>query len=381
MKNNRAIIISTCVFPHGSASANYLQYLAQALIYRGWRVDLISFGLEQNDSEKDYCGIQFHPLKKNKGLLGKFLNKVIDKQILQNIKNCRAKEGDTLIVYSSDRKILDNTLRYAKKKKLKTVACVVEWFPRECYHGKSYDEYLYVFDKVYCQFDLVLPISTYIEKHLKEKMCNCLCVPIMSDSELGSGIIRKEHELTTFLIIANGMIKENIASIYEAINLLSQEEMESVQFVFRGIRETELREKIAQEKQHFFGKSIISIGWLEYDQLIDLYLESDFLLLPRETNQMTLANFPSKVPEVMNYGVIPIVSKVGDYTEYYLSDGVDSVFIYGDSAEICLSAIRKAMSLDDIALQKMSVRARETVKTRFDYRGWSQIIDDRIKSL
>lgn len=39
-----------------------------------------------------------------------------------------------------------------------------------------------------------------------------------------------------------------------------------------------------------------------------------FMLLARTTSFMTIANFSSKVPEVMSYGIVPIANKVGDYT-------------------------------------------------------------------
>lgn len=50
---------------------------------------------------------------------------------------------------------------------------------------------------------------------------------------------------------------------------------------------------------------------MKYGELIGLYQEMHFLLLARGVSQMTLANFPSKVPETMCFGIVPIVSEVG----------------------------------------------------------------------
>ena len=69
------------------------------------------------------------------------------------------------------------------------------------------------------------------------------------------------------------------------------------------------------------------------------------LILLRKKNKVTLSNFPSKVPEMMGYGIIPIVSKVGDYTDEYLTDGKDCIQVEKCSIEDGVAAIRKALQL------------------------------------
>ena len=110
--------------------------------------------------------------------------------------------------------------------------------------------------------------------------------------------------------------------------------------------------------------------WMHYEELIELYQSMHFLVLAREENQMTLANFPSKVPEVMCYGVVPIVSRVGDYTKYYLEDNVNSLIFDGCTIDLCLEKIRKALSMTEGEIADLSLKARECAENKFDYRNW-----------
>lgn len=89
---------------------------------------------------------------------------------------------------------------------------------------------------------------------------------------------------------------------------------------------------------------IVYHSWLEYSELMKLYEGVDFALLPRPINITTQANFPSKVPEMMNKGIPIIMNRVGDIADY-LTDNVDSILYDGEGAENCVIAIRRVLAL------------------------------------
>ena len=93
---------------------------------------------------------------------------------------------------------------------------------------------------------------------------------------------------------------------------------------------------------------------------------------------MTRANFPSKVPEVMCYGIIPIVSKVGDYTDIYLKDGKNSIIFEGCSAQACLEALRRAINMSQTEKENLSQGARKCAENDFFYQKWEKRISDFI---
>ena len=387
---SRVFLFSTCVFPHGSASANYLQYLGQALLTKYSKVVLVSYGnkkdCEYNASENEYTyrGITFECIEYR----NKFSQKVTEKcflgrNMLRYIRKYKPVESDYFIVYSSDKMVLSPILDYAEKKNIKTAACIVEWFPENLYNGKSYRQYNEVFEKLYTKFDRLFPISTYIAQRNEVYLEKSFVLPILTDVHEYplAQKRRKSNTRRKFIMIANGMMKDQISSVYEMISCMSDKELENSEFHFKGIKEKELQAVLPQVYYKQIGKSIFTHGWMSYDELMQLYQDMDFLLLPRETNQMTLANFPSKVPEIMRFGVIPIVSNVGDYTNKYLKSNENALIMQGCDAEICYEAVKQAIYMEEERLECMSKNARISAEKLFDYRNWSDSISQTLEQL
>ena len=78
----RAYLLSTCKFPRGSASANYLQYLGMAFSEMGYEVILVSYGnkalCEYSNGKYKYKDIEFRPIEYS----NEIEKKVIDKYFL-----------------------------------------------------------------------------------------------------------------------------------------------------------------------------------------------------------------------------------------------------------------------------------------------------------
>jgi trehalose-6-phosphate synthase len=82
----------------------------------------------------------------------------------------------------------------------------------------------------------------------------------------------------------------------------------------------------------------------------------------------------------MTYGIIPIVSQVGDYTKYYL-DETNSIAIKEDTAESCAEAIRKAIYMSNEEREQMLSNDRKTVKDKFHYKVWEEQLAKFIKTI
>ena len=83
----------------------------------------------------------------------------------------------------------------------------------------------------------------------------------------------------------------------------------------------------------------------------------------------------------MIYGVVPVVSDVGDYTKYYLKNGYDSIFIDGDSIQEIKKAVHRAISLEAEDYLRYSDNARKTAEERFDYRVWVPQVKKMLKNV
>lgn len=255
-------------------------------------------------------------------------------------------------------------------------------FDRSNYSGddRAYREYQYVLEEIFPQFDALMPISTYIESYYKAKGMKTICLPIMADSQEFS-VKKKSFDKWRFIIPANGKMKDALADMLGAFSELECDELGKLELHLCGVKEEVVRDILGKEQFEKLKSSMIIHKWMKYEQLIDLYQEMHFLVLAREISQMTLANFPSKVPETMCFGIVPIVSEVGDYTKFYLQDGVNSFFIHGSEIEECKTVIRKALQLTQEEYLAVSKEALYCAKNRFDYRKWTNTVREMLENV
>lgn len=111
--------------------------------------------------------------------------------------------------------------------------------------------------------------------------------------------------------------------------LLNEDERRKVRFHFTTLKPNKLIEAANCSEEAFNKLSGVLVfhGRLEYAELLELYQNMDYLFLAREKNIITESNFPSKVPEMLVYGVIPVCSDVGDYTKLYLENDVNAIIL------------------------------------------------------
>lgn len=112
-------------------------------------------------------------------------------------------------------------------------------------------------------------------------------------------------------------------------------------------------------------------GFLSREDLMELYASVDFLYMSRPRNRVTLANFPSKVPELMARGIVPICNRVGDY-HTYMKDDVNAILFDDDDPEQCAVAIRRALKKTPGEIVAMKHAAVACAKASFDYRSWME---------
>ena len=385
----RAIICGYVNFPRGSASANYIQYLSAALIDNGYEVIIIS-DINKSELEKKSFfmkkykeKLHLDPIELDSGTWKHFLefNFMMGIIVQKKIEKYKLNSSDVLISYSSDPFLNHTLIKLSKKYKAKSCACIAEWFSYHEFHhyivNIAFYRYWINFHYEFPRFQYLFPISTYIEDYYKKKGCNTFCLPIMADAYEYEYEYKKPINSTRRKIIypSNGMIKDSVKSIFKAFDSLTAEEINKIELHICGMKEEQIIALLSEKNKNCIGKNIEVHKWMSYSELVELYKQMDFLLIPREANQMNRANFPSKVPETMCYGVIPVVSKVGDYTEYYLKNEENSFVFEGATPAACASALRRCVNCSDERLQKLSMKARAAAIEKFDYRNWNKKIE------
>lgn len=388
-KCKRLFILSSCYYPRGGASANYLQYLAMSAKEAGYYPTIIApinpeFAEELELHNNTYQGIRVLGLTVSENKILRHISAKRDMIEQKEAILIRENIGNKDIVYVSgaNKDTFSHLLRLREKYHFKLTAGVLELFEEkdfECrFRHYYYQRYWYTNSNLIPKCDMVFPISTFIKDFYESKGTSTFIIPPLTEVR---GETAKEQLPYKFILPANGKMKDNLASMVCAFLNLSDQELSRVELHLCGISEEKLRSVLNKQEWKRLEKIVIIHKWMKYDELEKLYKEMHYLLLARDICQMNLANFPSKVPETMAYGIVPIASRVGDYTELYLRDGENSFIIEGSKVEQVTEAIHKAISASYDEYKNMSKAARRCVYKCFDYRTFSVQLKDVLDSL
>lgn len=381
---NRVFIQALCKYPHGGALANYTQNLAKAILNVGCEVilatninvsynfcDIVQLSkpitvipvmpsedvkIRQRQRETGYCDERL-------GILRKY---EIDK-------------GDKVIVLGLRSEFfLDRLFKYGKEIGFRIICGVLELFKAEDFSTKEeYEKFIHIVGNVYLQSDGILSISEFIDTYFMNKGMSVFRLPPMIDCKER---ITKEKKMDKYRFIIPSA-KDSFKEMLMAFANLMDENVNNIELHLCGIKEKDVNKILKLPFWEKIEKCTTIHAWLGYEELMELYQQMHFLLIARNVCQRTLANFPSKVPEAMACGVVPIVSDVGDYTKYFLQNEKDSIFINGDSIEETRKAIRKAINMDMQEYGCYSINARKTAKDRFDYRMWTSQVKRMLESV
>ncbi len=383
----RAFICGFFNFPRGSAGANYVQYLGKALQELGYQIIIISNinhkELAKKNKERNEFIIEEIKLSHNKVLHYLQYNYLISKITEHIFKKYSKNERDIFICYSTLPQIVTCVRRVAKRRNNICAACIVELYEKRDFSNSKkigmYKNYKKVIDEEYPKFDILFPISSFIADYYKDNNLVIQVLPIMADPDEYNFYHKINTKKRKFIYPANGKVKDALPEMLKGISCLSDRELQFAEFHICGVSEEKIAGILETDVYKNLRNSIIVHDWLEYDELIKLYQSMDYLLMARTICQLTLANFPSKVPEVMCYGVIPVVSRVGDYTEFYLENGINSIIFDDCTPSACYKAIKTALALSDEKRNEMASAARKCAVERFGYKNWTSVINKTIK--
>lgn len=366
--------------PHGDANSNYIFHMALSLVNEGFEVIVIGRSKTIDACREMNNGVMCINLPKIQKISGKIEGHTLyGNRLCNELDAQHIHKDDYIIVYGG---YVSLFLAIAKRMSFMEQghinSCVVEWPTRKQFKYKAFDpDYLlwkYVFGKMIPKWKKVIVISENLQTHFNKMGCKTFLLPPLINSDAKVVGKKRNLEKVQFIYAGADAQKDAISNMLLGIEELSEEERKAFVFHITSLTAEKAR-KLLGEKQYILDKysECINIhGWIDYAELMNLYYSADYLLLARETNQFTLSNFPSKVPEMMNYGIIPVCSSVGDYTSQYLRHMIDSVIFDGANPMDCAEAMRLAISIPEDQRKKMSEQSIITAKKRFDYRMWGK---------
>jgi len=374
----RVYILTYLKFPRSGAGSNYIEYLIDALYVAGYEVHVVA---NTNVNEHNYIRnskilsrVYFHDFLNDDGVFTSPL------KLYQKLNKLALTSEDVLIYYGYKLNYLSVLQRMKKNTSCCISAIPVEHFRKQDYPGNELVKTLrwFAYEEYYRQLknvDICFPISEAINKILVKRKIRTLVLPPMVDAKEERRMMLSDKY--RFIFPGSGQIKENFEQMLNAISKLDEGVLNCMELHLTGIK-PEVLEMIDSNIRNKLSDIIIMHEWMSYDELCDLYKKMHYLLLVRDSNQMTISNFPSKIPETMAYGIVPVASRVGDYANIYLRDGKNS-FLIDDFVDIP-KVITKCCKVEFDLYMQISMEASRTAKEQFDYNRWAPLIRNTIES-
>jgi len=366
-------------FPLGLAQVQRQMLLAKAIMLEGWEVAVLCrYGIHsQADKlpgtgvfegiEYIYCsGTTFRPdnfirrnLLKVRGLLN---------EIRQIRKHSRSKQLYGLLVSTNG---FHNVLFYfflGKFFKVTIVLDIVEyWTAYKEFRGldrmgKSlYDRYFYLFaDKIICISDFLIHL---VRENMQQKVIK---IPAITDFEkfipekIPSRIVSEKYFLFCGSSEAYFEIIDFVISAFEQVK------NREVKLVLVTRKNQHINDRLNQcEKRD----SIIIQSDIPYNDLVNLYLNSEALIIPMRNTDQDKARFPHKISEYCASGKPIITNKVGEISNYFDQDNAYlcdeySVQAYADSMQAVLSDPGRA--------KQIAHNSYHTGMQNFNYKSYSK---------
>lgn len=385
----RIIFCADVKYPHGVAGANRVQYVAKCLQQMGHEVLVFATGSTIGNIDSGTLeiadGIMFSSIPIRTSRIGMILDTKIfsGRNVANLLKKYKVTKDDLIYVYASSSLYIEPLLGFISKYKMKAVIDVVEWFqPYQYKYGSFNYRYLSVKiaqERLKKEFGNVIVISELLQKKFIGEGCNTFLLPMVIDTQIKSyeAAVDKDADVKEMIYQGNPC-REDFVTMLKAMIALKEKGKSNFLFHVTGVTETSVRKQLKSEAYLLdrLKKNIIFHGWLDYSELEDLFSRIDFLFMSRKDDLVRRANFPSKLPECMARGIVPICNKVGDYWKY-LSDK-DSILFDVSNVSNCVDALNRAMDISRFDLCYMKENAVLCAQKNFDYRVWAEKLNDFI---
>lgn len=385
----RIFICAERFFPRGDAGANRVLYIAKALQAKGWKVIVFSIGKnDEKDFNKNgyyYEGIRYENITcKTIGTVQKverfFLN---GKKTVVLLKKHGLTSDDRVYIYSSTAGYTRAVLNYAQKLDATVVTDVVEWHqPFQFKYGRfdlRYRSFMQCFNKLFVEAKNVITISEMLKKHFEGQGCNVLELPIYIEPK-DSFEYKPEEGKLNLIYPGNPYRKDSLEMMLDSLSMLDIDERQKICLHLTGVSRQMLEQSVPGKEKLLNMECVKIHGWMKYQELMDLYRSIDFAFIARPDNTVTNANFPSKVPELMNRGIPVIINTIGDIKEY-LHDSEDAVLIMEATSIACFRALKICLQKSKTDVMKMHENAFQNAKTQFDYRLSEERLDSYFSTI
>ena len=251
----------------------------------------------------------------------------------------------------------------------------MEWFEpgqfRLLRWSPEYMIFLYKFHLL-CRGVNVIAISETLKAELQPRNREILVVPPQVDVSafLPRASVQSSETLELFYAGSVGK-KDYVGIAIQGLMLLTPEERSRIRFRLAGPMPEEVARLLPGGASALgtLGATCEFMGRVSRARVLETLSQSHFTVLLRPRSRYADAGFPSKIPESMAAGCVPMMNLTSDLA-FYLRDGKDSLIVSDCSPEAFASCVRRALGLSVAARERMSRESQSAAASRLDFRVW-----------
>jgi len=218
--------------------------------------------------------------------------------------------------------------------------------------------------------DKVLVISDELQHRFGARADTLVLPPAIDLDEYLPHRSREPQGPVRLLYAGSPGRKDLLAEILHGLDRLPAGEQRRAAITIAGVTPRRLAADVGADLLSRLGDSVRVLGVVSRAEVHRHLAEADFALLIRPTAGYAKAGFPSKVPESLAAGC-PLILNYSSDLRRYLDDGKQVLVCRGAEADDIAEALHRALALSDLEWDAMSVAARDTARSRFDYRVWA----------
>lgn len=274
-----------------------------------------------------------------------------------------------VILYNHPAFAIENITRYCRKKGIKVIGDVTEWYKPEGNFLfriiKGYDTNRRM-NSSHLKLDGLICISSFLSDFYYKQGANVLELPPLVDgrqSKWHQKVEKHPDEIRMVYAGSPGAVKDRLDLILGGLDKITLNFSKPFRFDIIGITKEQYQNTWGDETERDY---VVFNGCRPHNEVIKKLLESDFQIFLRPDSLLNRAGFPTKFVETVTSGTIPITN-LSSNLHKYLMDGVNGFVVPSLEEESIERTIRRALGL---TTSHLAIIKRQIDTSLFDYRNF-----------
>lgn len=376
MRKGTVVYIGGFEMPDKNAAAHRVLNNAKVLQLLGYHVVFcgIDHGLCKNATNVSKIGsFDNIPAAYPKSNLG-WAKQLVDFSHIKETFN-RYNDVKYAIAYNMHAIPLARLLHYSKKKKIKVIADVTEWYENKLSLNpikiiKCLDTF-FVMHFLQKKVDSIIAISSLLTNFYKNSVKNIITVPPLvdlSDPKWNDSDVTKDSclEFVYSGVPGAGTKKDLLGRIIQAFGQLKKDLV--FKFTIIGLTKDQFINAFPECKKELneLGEKVVFKGRVSHQESIASLFKADYCIFIRNRSRKNMAGFPTKFVECYTSGIGIIANDVSDIAMYFPDDGKSCLM--NDFSVATLKRIfdEKINMFDNERMKKTPLRSLFDIKNYVD---------------